>query len=116
MLANAFNKRQYCWFVNVQCGAETLEEFNLPGHPSPLSYPYDRSLSCTDMHAYCSTAMLWKCNVASVSCPPLPPPQGETSYIELLALTTAVAAARTIGLTGHLNIRHRPGGRGEYAN
>lgn len=39
MLASAFNKRQYCWFVNVQCGAETLEEFNLHGQPFAVVLP-----------------------------------------------------------------------------
>ena len=49
-----------------------------------------------------------------MSCPPLPPLQCETSYIEVLALTTAVAAAKTIGLAGHLNVRHdEEGGESE---
>lgn len=42
----------------MQCRAKALEEFNLHGHPSPLSYPYDRSVSCKDLHVYCSTVML----------------------------------------------------------
>jgi hypothetical protein len=41
---------------------------------------------------------------------------GKSSYIELLALITAVVAVRTISLTGYLNIRYRRGGRREYTN